>query len=284
MLHFSYLARTVAFPPVALSKKQSTFCTATAPSGQRVICLLQELGLECELKSVALQEGEHRTPQFREELNPAGLIPVLVDHDAADLKVFESGAVMMYLLECKAPAAGGEVAARAAELLPAPSEGARRAAVLTWMFFLHGTFYAAVRRFFAPLIVGAPSTPDTQRYAGEALAEQLRILDGQLQKTGTYVAGDSFSAADCSALPYALGTAVAIGIDLPKELPAMNAWVERVLARPGMRRGLQLPSPYPFFSAGPEGEAAVEGLRSKLSEMGFDPISGKDAGRVLVEE
>lgn len=44
--------------------------------------------------------------------------------------------------------------------------------------------YAAVRRFFAPLVAGAPSTPDTQRYAGEALAEQLHILNGQLQKTG----------------------------------------------------------------------------------------------------
>lgn len=53
---------------------------------------------------------------------------------------------------------------------------------------------------------------------------------------------------------------------------------------PSRRRGLRLPAPYPFFSSGPEAEAAVEGLRAKLAEMGVEPVSGRGAGRVLVEE
>ncbi|KAL4422937.1 hypothetical protein ABPG75_009134 [Micractinium tetrahymenae] len=261
-----------------------TLHTASAPSGQRATILLEELGLPYELKTVALQEGEHRTPQFKEELNPAGLIPVLVDHDAGDLRVFESGAIAMYLLECKAPAAGGEAAELAQELLPPPSDAARRAAVLAWLFWMHSTYYAVARRFFSPLFARAPTSPETQRHAGQQLGEQLRLLEDRLQKTGAYVAGSSYSVADISSLPYVLPAAVALSIDLPKELPAVHAWVERLLARPAVRRGLRLPATIPLLTAGHEGEAAVEGLRSRLAELGLEPVSGKGAGRVLVEE
>lgn len=68
---------------------------------------------------------------------PARLLPHAVDHDQGGLRVFESGAIMMYLLECKAPTAGGAAADLARELLPPPSDAARRAAVLTWLFWMH---------------------------------------------------------------------------------------------------------------------------------------------------
>jgi glutathione S-transferase len=62
------------------------------------------------------------------------MLPPAVDHDEGGLRVFESGAVMLYILECKAPAAGGEAAEVARQLLPPPSEPAKRAEVLSWLF------------------------------------------------------------------------------------------------------------------------------------------------------
>lgn len=44
---------------------------------------------------------------------------------------------MMYLLECKAPQAGGDAAKLAAQLLPPHSDPAGRAAVLSWFFWQH---------------------------------------------------------------------------------------------------------------------------------------------------
>lgn len=39
-----------------------------------------------------------------------------------------------------------------------------------------------------------------------------------------------------------------------------------------------------MLTAGAEADATVEALRSRLAEMGVEPVSGKDAGRVVVEE
>lgn len=50
---------------------------------------------------------------------------------------------------------------------------------------MQSTYYAATRRFFAPVLGRAPSAPEPQRHAGEALADQLRLLEDRLQSTGT---------------------------------------------------------------------------------------------------
>ena len=57
-------------------------------------------------------------------LNPNGRIPVIVDHEADDLAIFESGAIMIYLAE------------KAGRLLPA--QAAARSRVLQWLMFQMG--------------------------------------------------------------------------------------------------------------------------------------------------
>lgn len=52
---------------------------------------------------------------------------------------------------------------------------------------------------------------------------------------GAYVAGDAYSIADIACLPYALGTAMSLGIDTEEEMPALHAWVQRLLERPAVR-------------------------------------------------
>jgi len=75
-----------------------TLYTAPTPNGWKVSVLLEELGLPYQVESINLMANEQKQPEFLAK-NPNGRIPVIVDHDANDLVVFESGAIMIYLAE-----------------------------------------------------------------------------------------------------------------------------------------------------------------------------------------
>jgi len=60
---------------------------------RRVVALLEEAGIGYELRHVALEQGEHRTPEFL-AINPNHQVPALVDGDVA---IYESNAILRYL-------------------------------------------------------------------------------------------------------------------------------------------------------------------------------------------
>ena len=72
--------------------------TSATPNGWKATITLEELELPYTLHNVNLSEGEQRTPAFV-ALNPNGRIPVIVDREAGDFPVFESGAILIYLAE-----------------------------------------------------------------------------------------------------------------------------------------------------------------------------------------
>jgi glutathione S-transferase len=72
--------------------------TAATPNGWKASVTLEELGLPYTVHAVDLSQGEQRTEAYR-RLNPNGRIPTIVDRDAGDFAVFESGAILMYLAE-----------------------------------------------------------------------------------------------------------------------------------------------------------------------------------------
>lgn len=86
----------------------------------RVIWLLNELGIPCEIVPVDLMAGGQHAPEFL-ALNPAALVPVLVD---GDVVLTESSAIPLYLAE-KYPDKG---------LIPA--DLVARAQMYRWIFFL----------------------------------------------------------------------------------------------------------------------------------------------------
>ncbi|KAF4996342.1 hypothetical protein FDECE_12486 [Fusarium decemcellulare] len=61
---------------------------------QRVLLVLEEIGLPYELRVVDLRNGEHKTPNFRMKYNPFGKVPVFED---GDTKLFESRAICRYI-------------------------------------------------------------------------------------------------------------------------------------------------------------------------------------------
>ena len=70
------------------------FYTAATPNGHKVSCTLEALEMDYEVHVVNLMEGEQKKPEFL-KISPNGRIPAIVDRDANNLSIFESGAIMI---------------------------------------------------------------------------------------------------------------------------------------------------------------------------------------------
>lgn len=74
--------------------------TAQTPNGHKISITLEELGLNYDVKSVSLPKLEHKEPWYT-AINPNGRVPALTDvlPDGTRINLFESGAIMQYLVE-----------------------------------------------------------------------------------------------------------------------------------------------------------------------------------------
>jgi Glutathione S-transferase, N-terminal domain len=79
----------------ALAKNKLTYYTFGTPNGLKPAIVLEELGLKYDPVTVNIGTGAQKEPWYL-EINPNGRIPALKD---GDLRVFESGAVMLYLTD-----------------------------------------------------------------------------------------------------------------------------------------------------------------------------------------
>ena len=81
---------------------QSQIClfTAQTPNGHKVSITLEELGLPYEVSAVNMAEIEHKEPWYL-QINPNGRVPALTDvlPDGTPINLFESGAIMQYLVD-----------------------------------------------------------------------------------------------------------------------------------------------------------------------------------------
>jgi glutathione S-transferase len=149
-------------------------------------------------------------------MNPNGLIPVLID---GDFTLWESNAICRYLANKFG----------AASLLP--TEPQARARVEQWMDWQAGELNNSWRVAFMALVRGQPATPEAIAAGVASWNRHMALLDGQLARTGAYVTGDEFTLADI-----VLGLSAQRWKNAPierVELPAVNAWMQRLSMRPG---------------------------------------------------
>ena len=198
--------------------------TFGTPNGKKASVMLEEVGLPYELHVVDIRNGDQHKPEYL-AVNPNGKIPAIVDRDAAGgpLAVFESGAILIYLAE------------KTGKLL-APSGKARYEA-LEWVMFQMG----GVGPMFGQYNHFATSAPEKipyaiERYQKEAL-RLVGVLDARLA-THQYLAGE-YSIADVCTYPWV--AAMASRMPGATELKHVNAWVERVGARPAVQKGMAVP-------------------------------------------
>jgi len=203
------------------------------PNGIKVTVMLEELlaaghtGAEYDAWLIRIQDGEQFGSGFV-SVNPNSKIPALVDRSAAvPVRVFESGAILLYLAE------------KFGAFLPA--HGPRRAECLSWLFWQMGS---------APFLGGgfghfyayAPTKIEyaIDRYAME-VKRQLDVLDRRLAQSA-YLAGDEYTVADMAVWPWhgalAKGQLYEAGEFLQvQEYRHVLRWTDQIAQRAAVQRG-----------------------------------------------
>jgi glutathione S-transferase len=199
-----------------------TLYTAATPNGWKASVTLEELGLPYRVHALDLGSGEQKAPEYL-RINPNGKIPAIVDHDADDFAVFESGALMIYLAE------------KAGRLLP--DDPKRRSRALQWLMFQIGgigpmmgqanVFYRYWNEKLLTVI--ARYQNETRRLFG--------VLNMRLGEA-EYLA-DEFSIADianwCWVRTHRWSGVSTEGLD------DLNRWLAAMEARPAGQRGVLVP-------------------------------------------
>ena len=89
----------IASTMAAKTKTGIDLYTGATPNGIKVSIALEELGLDYKVHSISLKNNEQKEPWFL-EINPNGRIPAITDvtEDGKKIRVFESGAILEYLV------------------------------------------------------------------------------------------------------------------------------------------------------------------------------------------
>ncbi len=192
------------------------------PNCQKVSIALEEIGLPYRIRPIDIVAGDQNDPEFA-SLCPNRKVPVLVDPDGPGgeaITLWESGAILLYL------------ARKSGTLLP--EDPARRALAEQWLFWQMsyvGPMMGQLHHFvqYAPEQLDYP----IERYTTEV--ERLRrLLDARLDGRDFIV--DEYSVADIACAPWF--KMFTFRYPHPEPYPALEAWLDRVFARPAVLRGV----------------------------------------------
>lgn len=219
--------------PLPVGKHPLQLYSLATPNGVKVTVMLEELlaaghtGAEYDAWLIRIHEGDQFGSGFT-EINPNSKIPAMVDHSTeTPLRVFESGAILLYL----------------ADKFDAfiPKDHAGRTECLNWLFWLQGSapylgggfghFYA-----YAPTKMEYPInrfTMETKR--------QLDVLDRNLAER-RFLSGDDYTIADIATAPWygalAKGQSYNAGEFIDgASYTHVNRWADEIFARPAYQRG-----------------------------------------------
>lgn len=186
--------------------------------------LLEELGAAFELKYVDRQVAAHKSAEYL-ELNPNGLIPVLVD---GDFVLYETAAILLHLADTNPGAA------------LAPGIGTpERAQFYKWLMWMTNTLQATLILYFYPerwVDEGnAAAAAQVKAHAEAKVGGLLDQMDAHLAAHGRdWFGGERYSVLDPFAFLLCRWTR---GFARPaRSLPHLGRYLPRVLARPAVRR------------------------------------------------
>lgn len=192
-------------------------------SGTRVAWALEELALPYEYVQLDPKKREHRSTEFL-AVNPHGKVPALAD---GELKLFESGAILLYL---------GNRYGAAKGLWPEPKGQAHADAVCwtVWAMTEIGTYM--MQYLYHGLDSPVSYKPEDRSKAAAAynrtqLDRLLDTLEARLEGRD-YLMG-RFSLVDVAAASWLL---LGTQLGLPLERPRVAAWCKRCAERPAFKR------------------------------------------------
>lgn len=197
---------------------------AGTANGLRASVALEEAGLPYRAHKVDLAKGEQRSPEFL-KLNPAGLIPVIVDPDGPDgkpLTLSQSGAILLYAAE------------KSGRLLP--KDAARRAVALQWLMQAASDIAGASNTVFHVDTRAPAKNAANVDYFKKRLVDFFAVCDRQL--ADRQFMADELSVADLLLYPnFALRKPL---LDEAGGLPNLQRWGATMAARPGVARGMKV--------------------------------------------
>ncbi|KAL4418808.1 hypothetical protein ABPG77_006777 [Micractinium sp. CCAP 211/92] len=240
---------------MAASASPLTLYTAGTPNGWKASICLEELGLQYSVHRIDLGKGEQKEDWYL-KINPNGRIPAIVDHEAGDLPVFESGSVLMYLAE-RDPQH---------RLLPADPRG--RAEAVSWLFWqMGGLGPMAGQADWWLAMASERSETAIDRYVSE-VQRLLSVMEKALEGR-EWLAGGQYSVADIACFTWVLMHDL-WGISLAGSYPNLRAWTDRIKGRPAVQRGLNVPGPNMILNHTDMWKGWLEKAKQRLS--GIKPI------------
>lgn len=192
------------------------------PNVLKVMLMLGELDLAFRINHVRIYRGENFAPGF-EDLHPFRKLPVLIDHDGPqgkEHKVFESGAILLYLAE------------KTGRLLG--SDAGERSIAIQWLMLQ----MSSVGPAFGNAGHFAQAAPETDSYARQRFVTQAarlcELYDRRLREN-QFLAGESYTIADVATFPWLWRHPTMVGLDMA-QFPDMQRWVSEVRERPALAR------------------------------------------------
>jgi GST-like protein len=201
--------------------------TWSTPNGRKVSVMLEECGLPYRVFPVNIGKGEQFRPEFL-AINPNNRIPAIVDPDGPDgkpLKLFESGAILVYL------------SGKTGKFLPKSVRG--KYIALQWLMFQMG----GVGPMFGQAHHFLRATKEPVPYAIERYTAETRRLYGVLEvrlKEAAFLA-DEYSIADIATFAW-VARHEWHKVDL-NDFPAVKRWYDTIAARQAVARGMAVPTP-----------------------------------------
>ena len=197
------------------------FYTWTTPNGRKVSILLEELGVDYEVHSINITQGDQNSPAFL-KISPNNKIPAIIDRDNG-MSLMESGAILVYLAE------------KYGKFLP--KDSIARAEVNEWLMWQMSGFGPILGQAHHFLHFNPGKSDYAEARFRSEVARLYGVLDRRLEGRD-YICGD-YSIADMACWPW-VSRYEWQQVNLA-DYPNVRSWYQRLLARDAVQKGYHLP-------------------------------------------
>jgi glutathione S-transferase len=208
------------------------YCFAQSGNAYRAALMLNLIGAKWEPVWIDFfGAGVQRKPDYREDVNEMGEVPVLVD---GDRKLSQSGVILTYL------------ARKSGQFLPKGEDEELES--LRWIIFDNQKVNGFLGPFrFLKNFAKPAGDPAVMNFLKARIDGNLAIVNKRLEKA-PFLLGDRPTIADVSMCAYLFYPPEEFGFDIRKEHPAISAFLDRMMALPGWGHPYKLMPGYPFGS------------------------------------
>jgi GSH-dependent disulfide-bond oxidoreductase len=197
------------------------FYTWTTPNGRKVSILLEELGVDYEVHSINITQGDQNSPAFL-KISPNNKIPAITDRDNG-MNLMESGAILIYL------------AKKYGKFLP--KDSIARAEVNEWLMWQMGGFGPTLGQAHHFLHFNPGKSDYAEARFRSEVARLYGVLDRRLE--GRNYICDDYSIADMACWPW-VSRYEWQQVNLA-DYPNVQSWYQRLLARDAVQKGYHVP-------------------------------------------